>query len=66
MTVTSALAFNPRAIARLGWSTGTEVVIGDNGALWYRRYPTSFGWEWKPSAADLVAEDYIAFDEFSR
>lgn len=65
MTVTSALATSPESIARLSWPEA-RVFLDERGNLWYRRYPTSFGWEWKPSAADLVAEDYISFGEYAR
>lgn len=64
MTITSALAFGARSVARLSWPVAKVFI--DSDGLWYRRYPLTFGCEWKPTLADLVAEDWIAFDEYPR
>lgn len=62
MTIASALMFGPASIARASWPH--QRVDLEDGKLLFARFRNSvIRTEWKPKPEDLVAEDWISFDE---
>jgi hypothetical protein len=63
MTIDNALVTlgnDPNALAvRQQSSTDPSwISIDENGDLRYRRFPSDFGWQWKPNATQLRATNW--------
>lgn len=50
------------AVRRRDWGEGDNALYVIDGAIWYRRFPNAYGWPWKPTLEDLVANDWVVVE----